>query len=296
MRNTLRSTSRHLQLYCSLFWVLAGCSGLGGPTLPSTTTAFHPPQVYAKWWDMVLACANIQKPFPQSGWYYVPAVSAFRVGSLEVAGLWISSGPRIVLAERARLDGQTARHEMLHAVLADGGHPREYFADRCSGVVSCRGQCDKDAGELDENAYGPPTRVPVASLLLEAVVNPHSPTLGRDSLFTVTMRMTNPFPYPILLETSSHFNARPSAALEYIGPAEKPSRTYSGLFRPIATLRLFRAHEVKYQVFDLGISTDSATLRRGMQGAFATLTVSTYEFRVGLDQHWSPLVSATITQ
>ena len=51
--------------------------------------------------------------------------------------VWYSDGNRIVLVKQAVTWNIGVRHEMLHALLRVGTHPREYFLDRCRGVVYC---------------------------------------------------------------------------------------------------------------------------------------------------------------
>lgn len=53
------------------------------------------------------------------------------------SAIWYSEGNRIVMVQQEATWNIGVRHEMLHALLHVGTHPREYFLERCRGVVYC---------------------------------------------------------------------------------------------------------------------------------------------------------------
>jgi len=63
-----------------------------------------------------------------------------------VGGYWNQSTSRIVLAEKGIDEGSLVRHEMLHALLQIGGHPRSQFLGSCASLVVCQAACLQDVG------------------------------------------------------------------------------------------------------------------------------------------------------
>src|SRR5690348_1582406 len=64
----------------------------------------------------------------------------------QVGGIWMREGNRVVLAENQIDHGSTVRHEMLHALLGQAGHPRADFLNLCASLVGCAPECVRDAG------------------------------------------------------------------------------------------------------------------------------------------------------
>jgi hypothetical protein len=94
--------------------------------------------------------------------------------------------------------GPVVRHEMLHALLRVGGHPREAFIDRCLGVVSCIGDCLEEGG-------GEPARDPEAlvvdpsALTIETWIEPGTVSLsaGTRGCLPVVVKATNSQTTPV---------------------------------------------------------------------------------------------------
>ena len=122
-------------LYClSLLGTLAACEMLGPPSeLPANAQLMAPPAAYRDWWARTEACSGQEGDFDQVRWYVVPGVSEFETSAGPKVGLWShsSEGMRIVVADGYAENELVIRHEMLHALLDRGGHPEEYFTDRC---------------------------------------------------------------------------------------------------------------------------------------------------------------------
>lgn len=134
-------------------WLLAAlagfalsCTNIFGPEPPAGAEALHPlPSEYGGWWSLVEQCSGLRGSLDKVDWYVVPD-SATLPGFADVSGAYLTGSHRIVLAGQSVLNGPTVRHEMLHALLLGGGHPRHAFLERCGGVVSCRGACWTEAG------------------------------------------------------------------------------------------------------------------------------------------------------
>jgi len=117
-----------------LLGLLAGCETLGPPSpLPSGAVLLSPPPYYREWWARTESCAGLAGDFAAVEWYVVPGVSVFETDAGPKVGLWAhsSAGQRIVLAGEYAGHELVVRHEMLHALLDRGGHPPEYFRERC---------------------------------------------------------------------------------------------------------------------------------------------------------------------
>jgi len=69
------------------------------------------------------------------------AGDAVSLKGMDAAGYWSLGGSRIVLTECIVDDGSAVRHEMLHAILQVGGHPRAQFLGACAALVDCEGSC-----------------------------------------------------------------------------------------------------------------------------------------------------------
>lgn len=125
---------------------VAACNWITAP-LPPNAEQFAPPAVYARWWAMTEACSGHLGNLAAVQWYRAPGPEFMHNGQ-DVAGYWSSGGNRVVLAEEYIDRGATVRHEMLHALLRTGGHPRSQFLGACAPVVLCQGVCVVDGGDF----------------------------------------------------------------------------------------------------------------------------------------------------
>jgi hypothetical protein len=92
-----------------------------------------PPPYYREWWARTAACSGLAGDFTAVEWYVVPGAPVFETEDGPKVGLWThsSAGQRIVVAGEYAGHELVVRHEMLHALLDRGGHPPEYFRERC---------------------------------------------------------------------------------------------------------------------------------------------------------------------
>lgn len=87
------------------------------------------------------SCSGKRARFDQVKWYEVAGEPIVIKGE-PASAAWFASGNRIALYED-ETSGALVRHEMLHAILQDGGHPDEYFTERCGDIVVCGHVCGR---------------------------------------------------------------------------------------------------------------------------------------------------------
>jgi hypothetical protein len=112
---------------------LGGCSYEPDPVLPDGAVAFTAPTEYLTWWDRTSACSELSGSMAKVEWYVVPGAATFPTAEGEKVGIRVKTGDRIqiVLAGQYQMHEMVVRHEMLHALLNQPGHPDLYFTERC---------------------------------------------------------------------------------------------------------------------------------------------------------------------
>ena len=182
--------------------------------LPAGAEQFQPFAPYAFWWDMVSECSQMNGDLAGVTWYYVPDTDSLPLRGRWVDGYWSKANNRVVLSSRARMVGQVVRHEMLHALTRGEGHDREFFVERCGGVVSCTGTCREEAGTPTDPPAGAPL-MSVHHLRLESRLYPDVPLFGRDSgFFAVSVSVTNDSAYDAWIALDSVFSS-PNAVVTF---------------------------------------------------------------------------------
>jgi hypothetical protein len=173
--------------------IAVACTDILAP-LPNGATPWTPPAQFALWWRMTESCSGTQGDFRSIKWYIVPNVKSFDLDGQEVQGETIGTD-RIVLVESMRLDGLLVRHEMLHALLRDTGHARQ-FLNACNDIVACEGACEKEAGGRPV----PPPDAPVITpreLNTRVEIVPRQPFASQDSgAVALIVSITNPLSTP----------------------------------------------------------------------------------------------------
>ena len=115
--------------------VSIGDAGAPGPIspLPINAVPFTPPAAYRLWWARTEACSARRGDLSAIEWFVVPQVSTFGTTEGAKVARWShgEGGARVVIAGAFVNDEMVVRHEMLHALLDQGGHPAEYFVGRC---------------------------------------------------------------------------------------------------------------------------------------------------------------------
>jgi len=175
------------------------CENLVDPELDSRAVQFSPPAVYRTWWNIVQSCSGKSQSFDEVTWYEVRNSSTVKLKGKNVGAYWTSASNSIVLAGNGVLDGEFVRHEMLHAMLRQNGHPRSDFVERCGGAVACGAECIYDAGPgLDPNSVT--QKVPPENLLISVSTQPQLPSRAVDGgYFTIVVSATNPHPFPVAI-------------------------------------------------------------------------------------------------
>ena len=236
---------------------------------------------------MVESCSGVSRPFANVAWFVVPGYD-FPLGSKVVTGYWSAADNWIVLADASRLDGSVVRHEMLHALIRQSGHPRSAFLEKCAGLVSCTLACVADAGPFGTANAGYPS-LPPDSLDVSIEILPNPPTRSVDGgVFSMVISARNRATYPVNISLPT-VAGQPVAAFWW----EIRSLGQLGL-RIAGTLELsdqsvttFAAGETKRQYFDFSIGSliKNATVTPGaytITGAYATRSVSLSPINIGL--------------
>jgi hypothetical protein len=269
--------ARNVTCLATLVAILVACDKAPLSPFPANAIALTPPARYAAWWQLTEACSGVTGNLAAVDWYVVPNTNEFTLEGEGVNGAWYQDGNRIALGDSEIFDGSLVRHEMLHALLQSGNHPRNEFLGNCGDIVVCIDKCVSDAG-------GPPDTSDAApvlgrdSLTYGLIVVPNTFSASADSGWTtVTLSATNRLPIrgnrPSPLESA--YSYRPLQGWEpydNYGIQENIPTT----FAPAGT-----AGSTRRVVFDAQVATPAAVEQYRIVGNFdygvvppATVTVS----------------------
>jgi hypothetical protein len=114
--------------------VVAGCT----PTEPSSplpdgAITIEAPLEYAVWFERTERCAGLSGRLTSIEFQVIPGVDSFPTDQGMKVGMWTRHGDHhtIIVAGNYRNHEMVVRHEMLHSLIGQSGHPAEYFAVRC---------------------------------------------------------------------------------------------------------------------------------------------------------------------
>lgn len=247
--------------------LLTACSFATEPKLPAGAVPFDPPGQYRIWWEIVQECSGRTGDIQAVSWYRVPGTNMLPQGS-NVTGVWFRKGNAIVLADGSVMTGEVVRHEMLHALLQGGGHPREAFQTGCGGIVSCGADCQADGGGAIPLPGNLP-RVGVSDLEFTVQVRPGPHLFERDSGRTsVIVTATNPSDRDVRVPISSlSFGIR-------VQPEGEAAPIQQGIIAH-GTLG-FAAGTSHRKVFDLLLAPGGYTV----EARFSRTPVAVEEYRV----------------
>jgi len=114
---------------------LSGCAALAPSqaVLPAGAVPVAAPAVYREWFQRTEACSGRSGNLQAVQFYVVPGVETFETRDGPQVGVWIGEGGshRIVIAGNYQGHEMVVRHELLHTLLRQTGHPEEYFVSRC---------------------------------------------------------------------------------------------------------------------------------------------------------------------
>lgn len=264
-------------LLVSLGGVLAStCRSPTAVFPPDGALPFTPPAVYASWWSMVEQCAGRAARFDAVRWFVMPGAHSFDLGDLRVAGVWTRAGNAITVGEHARMNGQLVRHEMLHAILQMGSHPRSQYLARCAGVVTCGENCIREAGPADLPGAAVPRVLPTA-LNVKVAVAPGTPTSAKDDgWFTLTVEAKNGRSTPVVIDLPpSVAGSSRGFAFDLVGPLVAYRRSVRVVDDAVT---YFPPGATKQYVFDFQLAGT---------GNPAGLVPGTYSIRAAFGDHWS---------
>ena len=262
---------------------LAACTVTTAPERPTGAVPLAPPAVYARWWAMTEACSGLTGPLDAISFWQVPGVSSFSRNGKNVLGYWTTAGNQIVLAGNAALDGGNVRHEMLHALVRVGGHPRDQFLGRCAGVVDCGTDCIADAGPPPPADPAVPLASPRQFEVSVAVV-PERPDLATDGgHFSVIVSVRNPQQRSVVARLGAVTTPPTSFRFELVTGAG--TGIVGNELARDASSTTFAAGETKRQVFDLSIGASLAPGR---------VPLGTYALRGGYDTQFTLPAALTV--
>jgi hypothetical protein len=202
---------------------------------------------------MTESCSGVRGPLGDIAFFQVPGVADFDSEGRRVVGYWTSGGNQIVLAGDAVLDGGSVRHEMLHALIRIGGHPRDQYLEKCAGVVDCGAQCIADAGAAPP---ADPSALSVLPTALEVTtqVTPTTPTSAVDGgFFVVSVAVRNTLNRPVIARLGTT-SAR-ALSFQYDVRGGGSGTVGAEVVLDVSTVT-FAPGEVKRQVFDFSIGND----------------------------------------
>ena len=88
---------------------------------------------YRSWFESTQECSGLRGDLAAVQFYVVPGVETFATPDGQKVGEWIAEqgNHRIIIAGNYQGHEMVVRHELLHALLKQAGHPDEFFVTRC---------------------------------------------------------------------------------------------------------------------------------------------------------------------
>lgn len=252
------ATGRRGAARLAILVAVVGLSACDLPTapLPADAEPFAPPAIYARWWAMTEACAGRSGDLSRVRWYRAPG-SAVLLDGRPVAGYWSMRRNNIVLADDYLDDGRVVRHEMLHALLRVGGHPRAEFAAACAAIVDCSGNCPDgpkpSAAAWQGYAVLPPDSLDVAS---EARLLPAEADGQRWLTLMVTVR--NPRDRGVVVAAPGDVVTPPTFGYDLRGPT---GGIMGGDVATDSSTLVFAPFETKQRLFEFRVASELTPVR-----------------------------------
>ena len=226
------------------------CTNITEPALPKDAKEFSPPPVYSTWWNMTQACSQLTGSLSSVTWYTTEEVVHDIKSGDVIAGYWVAGSNRIVLNSSVMMNGGIVRHEMLHALVKHGGHPRNQFLGNCGGTVDCERACATDAGPYP-NPPETPLLVGTESIETTMVVDPAAPTHAVDEgRFSITVMTRNLTSHWITVTPASGVDPDQTFSVDVHGAYGATGSNQTGVDQ---SERIFAPGETKKHVFDLVI-------------------------------------------
>ena len=266
----VRGWARATELTLSLLAFAAACHAPLDPPPPVGAERFIAPPIYQQWWSMTSECSGASGSLGSIDWFVVPGVARFEFEGQQVSGYWSRAGNRIVMAERAMLNGTVVRHEMLHALQRTGAHERRAFLGRCGGVVICITSCLQEGGRPPVPRATLP-RLRPEEMALDVIVEPAQPgARAWDGHFrlTVTVRNLRRDSVVVVLPPSGDAGAPQGFSLEL---AASDLGIWSGDRAWDSAVTVFGPGETHRAVFDFRLSRKFDGFRAVPPGKYEVL-------------------------
>jgi hypothetical protein len=235
-------------LFCAGATLIVACTNIVEVKLPADAEQFSPPSIYSKWWQMTQACSGLTGSLAAVTWYQTSQVVFDTESGDVIAGYWLPESNRIVLTSSVMSDGGIVRHEMLHALIRRGGHPRGQFLGNCGGTVDCEEPCVASAG-----SYPSPPESPLVvsgdSIEITLAVDPHAPAKQiDDGGFSITVFARSKSAHWITVGPAAGSDFLQTFSIDVQG-----ANGYTSSSKRIVdqSQTIFAPHETKRQVFDL---------------------------------------------
>jgi hypothetical protein len=194
--------------------------------------------VYAEWWSLVEACTGQSGDLSAVSWYRSAEPSGLTYRGQRVGGLYFEDGHRILLARENMERGETVRHEMIHALAAPRGHPREVFSESCAHLQRCIGCGHKEA---DRGVAASAPEYTSSLLSVSIVAEPHPLSASAvDGWYRLVVSAHNPLSQDVWVSLPDE------ASFSWIEVGKFGSYAFTD-----ETRWAFRAGETRRYTFDL---------------------------------------------
>jgi hypothetical protein len=190
-----------------LLGAAAACETPTGPVveMPARAVVSAPAAQYGFWWSLVETCSDRRGSIGSVQWYVWPEPGPLLLGGKWYNGYWWQEGNRILLAKESVNDGRVVRHEMLHQLLQQEGHPTEYFDGRCEGVVDGTGA--GSAALADPSLVARAREVGPEVLAISVAPLPARPRASaNDGWLALDVQATNPTTDPVWVRLEPFFD------------------------------------------------------------------------------------------
>jgi hypothetical protein len=270
---------------CAVVLIGEGCTELMRP-LPPNSERFDAPPVYSEWWRMIEECSGITGSLSSVSWYVVPGTRFISLPPYGEVGAYTEyTENRIVLSGESQMVGQIVRHEMLHELTRVSGHPRNYFFEKCGGLVECADACAEEAGPPPVPPQGTPL---VSGDSFEVTVSIHPSVPSSDTLggyFQVVVSARNDANHSVVLEGPPPPDPLPASTFGYIFGASGPGLGFVDTAWD-SEVTWFQAGETKREVFDFVV---------GNRPGARQIEPGTYQLRGSFGVHLTAPITFTVS-
>lgn len=112
----------------TIVMLLCGCTTATEPAEPSAPISALPD--YRQWFEETKACSGLKGSFDDLN-FHVVSGDRFTCASGQCVGMWVAPN-HIYIAQPYLRHEMVVRHEMLHALIGQPGHPDPPFAKGCN--------------------------------------------------------------------------------------------------------------------------------------------------------------------